>query len=62
MVCRLIPSSLASLVKIIASYRGTLTREALLDSKAAWDTLNTYQQGYEHLSFLIFLDVSSASF
>ena len=46
-------SSLASLVKIIASYRGKLSQEALLDSRAAWDTLlDTYQQGYEHLSFL----------
>lgn len=46
-------SSLASLVKIIASYKGKLSSESLLNSMAAWDTLlDTYKQGYEHLSFL----------
>lgn len=45
-------NSLASLVKILASYKGQLSQDSLLDSKAAWDTLlETYAQGYEHLSF-----------
>lgn len=46
-------NSLASMVKVLAGYRGELTEDSLLNGKAAWESLiETYEQGYSHLSFL----------